>query len=88
MLTEVVLHEADEPDAIVDFLDSHCLPGQTSAEIDLLSIKAKTSAVSDDNSLVMERVVRLADTVVGPGRRRIDFSWGSSCPAPHAAVRD
>jgi hypothetical protein len=34
---------------------------------------AKTAAVSDDDGLVMERIVRLADTAIGPARGQIDF---------------
>ena len=30
-IAEVVIHEADEPDAIVDFLDTDSLASQTSA---------------------------------------------------------
>jgi hypothetical protein len=30
-ITKIVIHEADEPDAVVDFLDTDGLSGQTSA---------------------------------------------------------
>jgi hypothetical protein len=39
------MHEADEPDAVVDFLDSNGLTSQTSAEIDLLAIQTQPSAI-------------------------------------------
>jgi hypothetical protein len=30
-ITEIVLHKADEPDAIVNFFDADCLTGQAGA---------------------------------------------------------
>ncbi len=47
------MHEADEPDAVIDFLDSDSLAGQAGAEIDLLAVKAKTATVGDDDGLVL-----------------------------------
>ena len=40
-ITEIVLHEADEPDAVIDFFDADGLTGQAGAEIDLLPIKTE-----------------------------------------------
>ena len=40
-VTEIVVHEADEPNAIVDFLDAEFLAGQHGGDIDPLATGAK-----------------------------------------------
>jgi hypothetical protein len=72
-ITQVIIHEADEPDAIVDFLDSHRLTSQASAEIDLLAIQTQAAAAGDDDSFVVERVVRFADALIGAAGRSVDL---------------
>jgi hypothetical protein len=37
-IAEIVIHEADEPDAVVDFLDADRLAGQTKLKLDELRI--------------------------------------------------
>jgi hypothetical protein len=39
-ITEIIIHKADEPNAVVDLLDADGLAGQAAAEIDLIAIKA------------------------------------------------
>jgi hypothetical protein len=37
-IAEIVIHEADEPDAVADFLDADRLAGQTKLKLDELRI--------------------------------------------------
>src|SRR5579872_4479194 len=73
-ITEVVIHEADEPDAVVDFFDADGLSGQTSAEIDFLAIKAEPAAVGDNDRLVVKGVVEFLNALVGAAGRRIELA--------------
>jgi hypothetical protein len=69
------VHEADEPDTVVNFLDADCLPSQAGTEINLLAIQTKASTVGDDDGLIVERIVRFADATIRLGERRVDFRW-------------
>jgi hypothetical protein len=42
---KIIIHEADEPDAVVDFLDADGLAGQTGAEIDLLAMQTHALSI-------------------------------------------
>lgn len=55
--TQVVIHEACEPDMVFDLFDADSLPGKDQAEIDLLSLVADATACCDGNGLVVERIV-------------------------------
>jgi hypothetical protein len=46
------LHEADEPDALVDFLDSKSLTGEHGGDVDFLAVQAEASAGGDENVAV------------------------------------
>jgi hypothetical protein len=43
----MVVHEADEPNALVDFLDAESLAGQHGRDVDPLAMQAEPSAFSD-----------------------------------------
>jgi hypothetical protein len=53
------LHEADEPDLVVDLLDAHVLASEDSAEMDLLLSEADAATLCDGDRLVMEWIVEL-----------------------------
>jgi len=72
-ITEIVIHEADEPDAVVDFLDADGLAGQAGAYVDFFAIEAQTAAVGDDDSLVVERVDEFLNALVRASGRRVDL---------------
>ena len=55
-VSEIVMHEADEPNAVVDFLDAELLAGQHDRDVDLLAMQAEPSAGRDENVAVMERI--------------------------------
>jgi len=52
---EIVVHEADEPNAVVDLLDSKPLAGEHLGDFDLLSVHADAAARGDDDVAVVER---------------------------------
>jgi hypothetical protein len=43
-IVEIVVDEADEPNAVVDFLDAESLTGQHDRDIDLLAVQADAAA--------------------------------------------
>ena len=43
------MHEADEPNAVVDFLDAEFLAGQYGGDVDLLAMQAEAAAGGDDD---------------------------------------
>ena len=65
-VSQIIVHEADEPDVLVDLFDSDFLAGEDLAEIDLVSVEADPAAGGHDDGLVMEGVVELGQTSIGP----------------------
>jgi hypothetical protein len=47
-ISEIVIHEGDEPDSLVDFLDSEFLSGEHGGDVDLLAMQAEAAAGGDD----------------------------------------
>ena len=47
--SQVVIHIADEPDSIADFLDPDVLVGEDGAQIDLAAPEADAAALGDGN---------------------------------------
>jgi hypothetical protein len=43
-ISQIIVHEADEPNAIIDFLDAEFLAGQNGGDIDPLAMQAESSA--------------------------------------------
>jgi hypothetical protein len=63
-VSQIVVHEADQPNAIVDFLDAERLPGQHGRDVDLLAIQAEPSAGRDEDVAVIERKGQLGQAVI------------------------
>jgi hypothetical protein len=55
-VSEIIVHEADEPNAVVDFLDAEFLASQHGRDVDPLAMQAEASASGDENIAVMERI--------------------------------
>ena len=72
-ISEIVLHKTDQPDAVVHFFEADGLSGKGYAEVDLLVVQAETSATGDEDSAVVERVVRFGDASIETGRSRVDL---------------
>ena len=53
-ISEIIVHEADEPNALVDFLDAQLLAGQHGGDVDPLAMKTEPPAGSDDDVAIVE----------------------------------
>ena len=58
------MHKRDEPNTVVDFLDTEFLPGENNRDVDLLSVHADAPALSDDNISVVEGVVDFRQSTI------------------------
>ena len=54
-VSKIIVHEADEPNAVVDFLDAEFLAGQHDGDVDLLAMQAEPSASGDEQLAIVER---------------------------------
>ena len=63
-IAEIIIHKADEPDAVIDFFDADGLTGQAGAEIDFLAIKAQAAAVGNNDCFVMKWVVGIGNALI------------------------
>ena len=61
---EIVVEEADEPNAVVDFLDAEFLAGEHLRDIDALAVHADATAGSDQDLAVVQRIAELGQAVV------------------------
>lgn len=64
-VSQIVLQEADQPDAVLDFPDPHELSREHGAQVDLALADADAAAAGDAHGAVVERVL-------GLGRRLVD----------------
>ena len=58
-VSEIIVHEADEPNVLADLFDADALAGEDGTEIDFLPIEADASACGHGDGLIVERVVEL-----------------------------
>ena len=56
-VSEIIVHEADEPNALVDFLDSEFLAGQHGRDVDPFAMQAEATAGGDDDVAIVERII-------------------------------
>ena len=56
--------EADEPDAVVDFLDAEPLAGEHGRDVDFLAMQADAAAGGDEDVAVVERIGQFGQTVI------------------------
>jgi hypothetical protein len=66
-MAEIVVHEADEPNGLVDLLDADALPCQHGGDVDLLAVQADAAAGGDEASAVVQRVPEPGQAGIGPG---------------------
>ncbi len=64
-VSEVVVHEADKPDAVIDFGDADALACHDGGDVDLLSVNAEAAASGDQGVGVMEGIVQVRQAVIG-----------------------
>ena len=63
-VAEIIVHEADEPNALVDFLDAESLTCQDARDVDPLAMQAKASTSGDQNIAVVERMGQLGQAAI------------------------
>jgi hypothetical protein len=57
-VSEIIVHEAGEPNAVVDLLDAEFLAGQYGRDVDPFAMQAEASTGGDKNLAIVERIVR------------------------------
>lgn len=60
-ISKIVVHEADEPDAIIDFLDAEALAGEHGRDADLFAMHADAPANCDEDVAIVDRVGEIGD---------------------------
>ena len=70
---EIVVHEADDPNAVVDLLDAEALTGEHGSDVDALAMHADAAAGGDEDVAVVQRVCEVGQAGVGSRTRRVDF---------------
>src|ERR1700757_2492832 len=55
-ISEIVVAEADEPDAVVDFPDAEAPACEHGGDVDPLAVQADAAAGGDENVAVVERI--------------------------------
>jgi hypothetical protein len=86
---QVVVHEADEPNAVVDLLDADLLPSKDVTQIDFAAFEANSAAVGDDHAPIVKRIFELlqaAGTRVNASR--LSPGWFATVRIPMIAGRD
>ena len=68
------MHEADQPDLVIDLSDTHHLAGEHDTEVDFALTEADAATASDPYGFVVIRVLGLCGWLVGPRRRCIDVA--------------
>jgi hypothetical protein len=63
-VTEIIVHEAGEPNAVVDLLDAEPLTGQHGGDVDPLAMQAEASAGGDDDVPIMEGIGQFRQAVM------------------------
>ena len=56
-IPQIIVHEAGQPDMVLDLFDADGLTGKDEAEVDLLAIVANAAAGGDGDGLVVKRIV-------------------------------
>lgn len=64
-ISQIIVHEADEPNAVVDFLDAELSAGEHGGDVDLLVMPAEAVAGDDDAVAIVEWIAEVGQTVVG-----------------------
>ena len=55
-VSKIIVHEACEPNALVDLLDAEFLAGQHGRDVDPLAMQAEAAASGDDDVTIVERI--------------------------------
>jgi hypothetical protein len=63
-VAEIIVAEADEPDAVINFFDADPLACQHRGDIDLLAVQADSSAGGDEDVAVVEGITELGQAII------------------------
>ena len=74
-ISQIIVDEADEPNSLVDLLDAEALSGEDGGDVDFLSVDADTAAGGDEDVAVVEGIIEVRQTLIGPCRPRRGTSW-------------
>jgi len=72
-VSQIILHETDQPDVVVNFLDADGLPGKDLTELDLLASQADATATGDHDGFVVEGIVDVRQSGVGTRGGLVDL---------------
>jgi hypothetical protein len=67
-VSQVVVHEGDEPDAVVGFAQADFLACQDAGDGDIGLVEADLAGVSDDGLAVVERIAEVGQSAEAPRR--------------------
>ena len=84
--TKIVAHEADDPNAFVDFFDSQALAGKDGRDVDAFSMHADAAACGDQEVAVVQGVCELGQAHVGAEEKACRARRGASCRWPRRGV--
>src|ERR1700747_848507 len=73
-IAQIIIHEADEPNALVDLLEAKRLTGKNHGDVDLLAVQANAPASRDENFAIMERISQLGQAAIRAQGSRVDLS--------------
>jgi hypothetical protein len=65
-ITQIVVDEADEPDAVIDFPDAEILACEHCGDVDLLAVQTDASAGGDEDVAVVERIGEFRQAAIRP----------------------
>jgi len=67
-VSEIVLHKADEPDFVTDLFDADLLASEDCAQVNFPAFVTDPAATSDSGGEVMDRILEIAQALIGSGR--------------------
>jgi len=71
-ISKIIVHEAGEPNAAVDFLDAEFLPGQRDSDVDPLTMQAEAATGGDKKLAIVERIDQFGQAArEGGGANRV-----------------
>jgi hypothetical protein len=71
-VSQIIVPKADEPNAVVDFLDAELLSGEHGREVDPLAMQTETSAGGHENLAIVEWIGQY-------GKAGRSAEWNSLC---------
>ena len=64
-VSKIIVHEAGEPNAVVDRLDAELLARQHGRDVDPLAMQAEAATGGDENLEIVERIDEFGQATVG-----------------------